>query len=30
MSSLAAGLILLGWAAVFSGAGRWWTTRRDA
>jgi hypothetical protein len=30
MSSLAAALILLGWALVFTSAGRWWTMRRDA
>ena len=30
MTSVAAVLVLLGWAAVFSGAGRWWTIRRDA
>ena len=30
MSSVAAVLILLGWALVFTRAGRWWTTRRDA
>jgi hypothetical protein len=30
MSSAAAVLVLLGWALVFSRAGRWWTIRRDA
>jgi hypothetical protein len=30
MSSLTALLVLLGWALVFTRAGRWWTTRRDA
>jgi hypothetical protein len=30
MSSVAAVLILLGWALVFTRAGRWWTTRQDA
>jgi hypothetical protein len=30
MSSLAAALILIGWALVFSRAGRWWTSRQDA
>jgi hypothetical protein len=30
MSSAAAVLVLLGWALVFSRAGRWWTARRDA
>jgi len=30
MSSATALLVLAGWAAVFSGAGRWWTVRRDA
>jgi hypothetical protein len=23
-------LVLVGWALVFSRAGRWWTSRRDA
>ena len=30
MSSVTALLVLLGWALVFTRAGRWWTTRRDA
>jgi hypothetical protein len=30
MSSVTALLILLGWALVFSRAGNWWTSRRDA
>jgi hypothetical protein len=30
MSSLAAALILVGWAIVFSRAGNWWTSRQDA
>jgi hypothetical protein len=30
MSSITALLVLVVWALVFSGAGRWWTTRRDA
>jgi hypothetical protein len=30
MSGVTALLVLLGWALVFTGAGRWWTTRRDA
>jgi hypothetical protein len=30
MSSVSAVLILLGWALVFSRAGNWWTSRRDA
>ena len=30
MSTLTALAVLVAWALVFSGAGRWWTTRRDA
>jgi hypothetical protein len=30
MSTVTALLVLLGWALVFTSAGRWWTTRRDA
>jgi hypothetical protein len=30
MSTVTAVLVLLVWAAVFTTAGRWWTTRRDA
>ena len=30
MSTATAIIVLIAWAAVFSSAGRWWTTRRDA
>ena len=30
MTTLTALLVLVGWAVVFSSAGRWWTNRRDA
>jgi len=30
MSTVTALLVLAGWAALFSAAGRWWTVRRDA
>jgi hypothetical protein len=30
MTTATAIIVLLAWAGIFSGAGRWWTTRRDA
>jgi hypothetical protein len=30
MTTATAIIVLLAWAGIFSSAGRWWTTRRDA